>query len=359
MSTIPYFPLYAPDWIQDTAFMSVEAQGLFIQLLCYCWLHDGLPKDPRDLAKLTRLDVRTFKRIWKEINHKFIETSPELLANFYPEVSEKSPELLRNFSNTSLKLWNPRLLKERLKVIDLKQKKVKAGHLGGLARAKNLLKQKAKQKPSLSESESDKETKRGSEPVDNFDDEVKKQPEKKTRAKRSDSPLDFKKIEGLNLEAYQNWLDYRKKRSLAKYTTLGKAEALAELDFYEQMKCVQESIDSGYQGIWPKDWAAKLDRQNSQQGKNNNEYQPQEQRRPSPPAVAELKKQQAAAQRCEDLTRAQRETIAEKRALDDESAAVQRRETAKAHLGKLRSSEDGEATRLGVILKKAEQRLKE
>lgn len=275
MSTVPHFPLYCPDWLTDTEGMSMEAQGLFMRLLCYCWLREGLPTSERELADLVHMDIRKFKRIWTEIEHKFIETSPELIANLSrtsPEllgdVQETSAELLRDFSKTSLRYWNPRLLKEMLQLADKQKKRRQAGQQGGLAKARNLLGQKSKQNPSKSD------------PDPYIKEKVEKEKDSKnvakTKTRASATPThalpDFEKIKGLNMPAWKRWEQHRKTKRKGKYKTTGIAERLAKLDYDDQMRCVQNSIDLDYQGIFPEDWQAKLDQQNNKRwsgGMNN------------------------------------------------------------------------------------------
>ena len=50
----PAFQFYARDWIssQRVSLMTLEAEGAYIRLLSYCWLHGSIPADPDKLAQL-------------------------------------------------------------------------------------------------------------------------------------------------------------------------------------------------------------------------------------------------------------------------------------------------------------------
>ncbi len=282
MSTIPYFPLYAPDWLADTKFMTYEEKGLFIDLLCYCWLHEGLPVDLGELQVSLGVDKRKFNRLWRKVGDKFIETSPELIAEVGAksgvssgEVEETSERLLRDFSKKSLRLWNPRMLKDMLQLAEKQEKRRKAGKRGGLSKARNLLVAKtvakSKQKASIPEPNS-------------F---INKREGKKTCAVRSDSSLDFKKIKGLNLDAWDEWIDYRKVAKLKKYTTDRMAKDLATLDLNLQSVCVRHSIKNQYSGIFPKDLNAAW-RKELQPKKTNHQFS--EPSRSQPPDASKLSK---------------------------------------------------------------------
>lgn len=55
--------------------MSLEAKGLYIEILMELWLEGKLPSDPKILAKIFGLNLRTFGRVFAEIQGKFYVTS--------------------------------------------------------------------------------------------------------------------------------------------------------------------------------------------------------------------------------------------------------------------------------------------
>ena len=63
-----------------------------------------------------------------------------------------------------------------------------------------------------------------------------------------DAPPD---VDGLNLEAWEMWIDYRRKAHIRKYTTDLKAKELAKLSHDDQLSCVEYSISNQYTGLFP------------------------------------------------------------------------------------------------------------
>jgi len=58
----------------------------------------------------------------------------------------------------------------------------------------------------------------------------------------------------LNESAWQEWLDYRKKRKLAKYATDKVKNQLRELEQAQQEKCIENSITQNYNGLFPENF---------------------------------------------------------------------------------------------------------
>jgi uncharacterized protein YdaU (DUF1376 family) len=87
----PWFPLYATDWLTDhrVRLLSVEARGLYIDLLCHQWAEGGLPDDERHLARIANLNPRTFRRIWTEIERFFSRNSAGIRLNHRLEKERK------------------------------------------------------------------------------------------------------------------------------------------------------------------------------------------------------------------------------------------------------------------------------
>lgn len=112
MPSRPWFPLYPSHYLADTAFLSVEAHGVYLLLLQHLWLNDNsLPYDFKQLSRLLRADVRRIKRIFSE----------ELSDKFVIEDGQIS---------------NPRIGKELSKTIEIQKKRREAGRIGGQANAK-------------------------------------------------------------------------------------------------------------------------------------------------------------------------------------------------------------------------------
>ena len=74
---------------------------------------------------------------------------------------------------------------------------------------------------------------------------------KKKKKKKKATPPSPSEVEGLNLDAWGKWLQYRTATNKPKYTTNGGAIKLAKLPYDAQMECVESSIDQAYVGLFP------------------------------------------------------------------------------------------------------------
>lgn len=65
----PAFQFYASDWLADVnvCCMTNEERGVYITLLCHCWIEESLPADPEDLSMLVRMSPTKFSRSWERI----------------------------------------------------------------------------------------------------------------------------------------------------------------------------------------------------------------------------------------------------------------------------------------------------
>ena len=77
----PALLFYTKDWIEGTAELSPEEKGVYIDLLAYQHQKGSLPADKERLARLARLDLVTFEKIWENIKSKFELTESGRLVN--------------------------------------------------------------------------------------------------------------------------------------------------------------------------------------------------------------------------------------------------------------------------------------
>lgn len=63
----PAFQFYPKDFLSDerVRLMSHTERGIYITLLCLCWLERSLPAAPEHLAKLVEVPVPRFRRLWE------------------------------------------------------------------------------------------------------------------------------------------------------------------------------------------------------------------------------------------------------------------------------------------------------
>ena len=82
-----YLPLYVADYLADTGHLSAEQHGCYLLLILAAWRQDdcGLPNDPKKLARICRMDVRSWNRLsddilamWRLENGRLYQ--PRLLA---------------------------------------------------------------------------------------------------------------------------------------------------------------------------------------------------------------------------------------------------------------------------------------
>src|SRR6478609_5386172 len=57
----PSFQFYPADWLssQRVQMMTLEEEGAYIRLLCYCWSHGSIPSDPVKIGRLLGKNVST------------------------------------------------------------------------------------------------------------------------------------------------------------------------------------------------------------------------------------------------------------------------------------------------------------
>lgn len=59
----PWMPLWPRDYLADTQHLSTIEHGAYCLLIMNYWMHGGLPDDDRQLAKVTGLSIRSWRRM--------------------------------------------------------------------------------------------------------------------------------------------------------------------------------------------------------------------------------------------------------------------------------------------------------
>lgn len=69
------FLFWARDWLTDEAvvLMSPAAKGVYIDLLCHCWLEGSIPACSTQCSRIARVDAETFAELWAELCPLFVE----------------------------------------------------------------------------------------------------------------------------------------------------------------------------------------------------------------------------------------------------------------------------------------------
>lgn len=309
-------------YLSKTYWLSNASDLLYRRLIDAWWINKGLPSDHKQLARYARYTDDEFNQAWPEISDHFTINGEKLDHN-------KLTELLEQCHINSIV-------------------RSQAGQLGGRPKSKksNSLTNE-KQMKSHIDTDIDiytKKRKRVEKESYPQADDAEQQIHDGTVAPTSRTTLvlkktkkqeiDWKSIDGLNLEAWDTWLDFRQQAKKAKYKTNRSAVALAKYPPDVQRDTILQSMANEWTGLFPE----KIKTNSLPNEKpNTNGYQPYEDRRPSPPTVSELKKQQDEFERRENLTKEQRGVIAEKRQLEDDAAEIQRRERTKQKFKDYRS----------------------
>ena len=112
MSKAPAFQFYAGDWLSDgrVSMLTLEAQGIYLRLLCHQWLEGSLPLYPQNISKISRIHQRKFSRNWKH------------LEQFFPVISLENGDEVR---------CNIRLMEQRKAYEERHLKLSEAGRKGG------------------------------------------------------------------------------------------------------------------------------------------------------------------------------------------------------------------------------------
>ena len=92
MSKPPAFQFFPRDWLSSVPvrMMTWEERGVFMDLLCYSWLHGGLPPDFGETCRLLSMDSRTWRRVSPKIMQQFqIEKNGLLVNERLEEIRDK------------------------------------------------------------------------------------------------------------------------------------------------------------------------------------------------------------------------------------------------------------------------------
>jgi hypothetical protein len=91
---IPYFPLYAANFIASKPFrlMTIEERGLWITMQLECWVNGSLPADQKELAKYLGCSLEEIQRSFTHKQYSFLEKIGNELKS--PELEEQRKEFL-------------------------------------------------------------------------------------------------------------------------------------------------------------------------------------------------------------------------------------------------------------------------
>lgn len=110
MPSRPWFRWYPGDYLADTLHLSEEEDLLYRRLIDLMWIYGPLPEDPREISKISRIDLR--------------------------KIRKRLPRILPLLQCTNGKLDHPRIAEQRAEAEEIKEKRTAAGRKGGIANAK-------------------------------------------------------------------------------------------------------------------------------------------------------------------------------------------------------------------------------
>jgi uncharacterized protein YdaU (DUF1376 family) len=75
--------MYAKEWTssETVRLMSFAEKGLYIDLLNYAWVNDGLPAEPEKIARMVGAGVEEFAALWSSVSLNFVAGEDGRLRN--------------------------------------------------------------------------------------------------------------------------------------------------------------------------------------------------------------------------------------------------------------------------------------
>ncbi len=121
----PSFQFYPADWLTDSSLRlaSAETRGVWIDLLCHCWLSSepgflivgGVELDKNGIRKLSGMTPKKFEKVWNELTNFGILRKDEK-GRFYSKRMVEDWRLRQIRREAGAKGGNPALTKTKRKV---------------------------------------------------------------------------------------------------------------------------------------------------------------------------------------------------------------------------------------------------
>ncbi len=200
--------------------MPVDTRGVYITLLCYQWVNGYVPKDEHDLARICAVSHDEITKHLLYLDDKYID-NPE----------RKGTRV------------NPRMERERQKQHAFRESRAKAGRASGRKRA-NKRRTKSNSSSSSSSSSSSLSSKTQRSPAGTG----REHPFGDDAVEQSKYP------DGLNVDAWDKYVEHRRDIKAKKLTPKGAAQAMkkwAKTSPEAQMRAVEAGIANGWTGCFP------------------------------------------------------------------------------------------------------------
>ena len=153
----PAFQFYPQDYLASTrvAEMTLEEEGVYIRLLCYCWSAGSIPKDPERCAKLAGkgCSVETATVVQRSFNEH--PTDPQRLVHDRLEIERENQRTRREQASSAGKKSAERRAKQPVAVTETEETPAKTDDSNGRS---TVVQRNLNPSSSSSSSSSNKET---------------------------------------------------------------------------------------------------------------------------------------------------------------------------------------------------------
>lgn len=99
----PAFQFYPKDYLVDTAHMTHEEKGVYVDALCHAWIDEGLPNDTSRLQRIFKLSSHKMKKVWPTVVEKFFVRGSRLVNGRMEREREKQAENRRKKAESGRK----------------------------------------------------------------------------------------------------------------------------------------------------------------------------------------------------------------------------------------------------------------
>ncbi len=209
---MPWYPLYHEAFAMDTQAWTTEEVGCLIRLMNYQWANGFVPNDHDKLCRICGVTRTRWKPIWATLRPKFEQVTRTKLANRRLAAEQKRTAKRSTAGRKAAETrWGKqRKINESDATAQQTQSELDADGMVSTSTSTSTVKNKREASPPLPD--------------------------------------------GLNREAWDDWLAYRRESKLKKWvprTVKARTKMLARFTHAEQRTIIDYSIDNGYQGLFP------------------------------------------------------------------------------------------------------------
>ena len=103
----PYMPFWINDYRNSRAvrLMTFEQKGLYLDMIFELWVDEWLPDNERELARLFNTNPKTFRRIFKKIEKRFVKDQGKITHKKVDEERGKMINLSTQNSKNATEGW--------------------------------------------------------------------------------------------------------------------------------------------------------------------------------------------------------------------------------------------------------------